>query len=44
MEDVIKNELSKVMDNVFSKDEDRYNKGGVIQLLTHKDLSRIDLI
>ena len=43
VDDIIKTDLSKVMDNVFSKDKERHNKGGGIQLLTHNALSRIDL-
>lgn len=31
------------MDKVFVKDEERHNKGGGIQLLTHNKISRIDL-
>ncbi len=31
------------MDKIFEKDEERHNKGGGIQMLTHDRLSRIDL-
>lgn len=41
--DVIKKDLSQVMNDVFSKDDERHNHGGGIQLLTHNNLSRIDL-
>ena len=35
--------LAEVMNDIFSKDDDRHNQGGGIQLLTHNKLSRIDL-
>ena len=41
--DVINTDLSKVMDKVFEKDEERHNKGGGIQLLTKNKVTRIDL-
>lgn len=34
--------LSKVMDDIFGKDEERHNKGGGIQMLTHGEITRID--
>ena len=43
VEDVINTDLSKVMDKVFEKDEERHNKGGGIQLLTKNKVTRIDL-
>lgn len=43
VQDVIDTNLSQVMDKVFTKDEERHNKGGGIQLLTHGKISRIDL-
>ena len=43
VEDIIKTDLSKVMDNIFEKDEERHNRGGGIQLLTHNEITRIDL-
>lgn len=43
VEEVKKTNLSIVMDKVLSKDEERHNKGGGIQLLTHQKVSRIDL-
>lgn len=43
VQDVIDTNLSEVMDKVFTKDEERHNKGGGIQLLTHEKISRIDL-
>lgn len=43
VQDVIDTNLSEVMDKVFTKDEERHNKGGGIQLLTHEEISRIDL-
>lgn len=43
VEDVINTDLSKVMDKVFEKDEERHNKCGGIQLLTKNKVTRIDL-
>lgn len=43
VQDVINTDLSQVMNNIFEKDEERHNKGGGIQLLTHNKISRIDL-
>lgn len=43
VQDVIDTNLSEVMDRVFTKDEERHNRGGGIQLLTHEEISRIDL-
>lgn len=43
VQDVIDTNLSQVMNKVFTKDEERHNKGGGIQLLTHGKISRIDL-
>ena len=43
VQDVIDTDLSQVMNNIFEKDEERHNKGGGIQLLTHNKISRIDL-
>ena len=31
------------MNKIFTKDDERHNKGGGIQLLTHNKISRIDL-
>ena len=31
------------MNKIFEEDEERHNKGGGIQLLTHDKISRIDL-
>lgn len=41
--DIINTEFSKVMNDIFGKDEERRNQGGGIQLLTHNKISRIDL-
>lgn len=41
--DVINTNLSEVMNNVFTKDDERHNKGGGIQVLTHEKVTRIDL-
>ena len=35
--------LGEVMNQLFSKDDERHNKGGGIQLLTHNIVSRIDI-
>lgn len=43
VEDIIATDLSQVMNTVFTKDDERHNKGGGIQLLTHNEISRIDL-
>lgn len=43
VKDVIDTDLSQVMNKIFEKDEERHNKGGGIQLLTHGKISRIDL-
>ena len=43
VEDIINTDLNKVMDTIFEKDEERHNKGGGIQLLTHNKITRIDL-
>ena len=42
-DEIIKTDLSKVMNEVFGKDDERHNKGGGIQCLTHDIISRIDL-
>ncbi len=41
--DIIDTDLSQVMNRIFVKDDERHNKGGGIQLLTHDKVSRIDL-
>ena len=43
VKDIIDTDLSQVMNKIFTKDEERHNKGGGIQLLTHEKISRIDL-
>lgn len=43
VDDIINTELSKVMNKIFEKDEERRNKGGGIQLLTKDVITRIDL-
>lgn len=42
-QDVIDTDLNQVMNKIFEKDNERHNKGGGIQLLTHDKVSRIDL-
>lgn len=43
VEDIINTDLSQVMNKIFEKDDERHNKGGGIQLLSHNKISRIDL-
>lgn len=43
VKDIINTDLSIVMNKIFKKDDERHNKGGGIQLLTHDKISRIDL-
>ncbi len=43
VQDIINTDLSQVMNKIFNKDDERHNKGGGIQLLTHDKISRIDL-
>lgn len=43
VQDIIKTDLSEVMNSIFIKDDERHNKGGGIQLLTNNKISRIDL-
>ena len=43
VDEIIATDLSKVMDKIFEDDKDRGKKGGGIQLLTHNQVSRIDL-
>ncbi len=43
VQDIIDTDLSQVMNKIFTKDDERHNRGGGIQLLTHNEISRIDL-
>lgn len=43
VQDIINTDLSQVMNKIFYKDDERHNKGGAIQMLTHNQISRIDL-
>lgn len=43
VEDIRNTDFSQVMNNLFTKDDERHNKGGGIQLLSHNELTRIDL-
>ncbi len=43
VKDVIDTDLTQAMNKVLPKDNERHNKGGGIQLLTHDKISRIDL-
>ncbi len=40
---IIDTDLSKVADEIFCKDENRHNSGGMIKLLSKDAVSRIDL-
>lgn len=42
VQDVINTDLSQVMNKIFEEDDERHNKGGGIQLLTHNKITRID--
>ena len=42
VKDVIDTDLTQAMNKVLPKDDERHNKGGGIQLLTHNNISRID--
>lgn len=43
VKDIIETDLNQVMNYLFEKDEERHTKGGGIQLLTHNQITRIDL-
>lgn len=43
VEDTKNMNLNEVMNKVFEKDENRHKKGGGIELLTHGEISRIDI-
>lgn len=43
VKEIIDTDLSQVINKIFTKDNERHNKGGGIQLLTHDEISRIDL-
>lgn len=43
VDDIIKTDLSTVMNNIFKGDKERDKKGGGIQLLTNNVINRIDL-
>jgi len=40
---VLETNLSEAMDTVLGEDKERHNQSGGIQLLTHNEISRIDL-
>lgn len=42
VKEIIDTDLSQVMNKIFTKDDERHNRGGGIQLLTHNKISRID--
>lgn len=44
VDDIINTDFSIVMNKIFGNDEQRRNKGGGIQLLTHDNITRIDLV
>lgn len=39
---IINTDFSQVMNKIFEKDDERHNRGGGIQLLSHNEVSRID--
>ena len=43
VQDIIDTDLSQIMNKLFEEDNERHNKGGAIQLLTHNKTSRVDL-
>lgn len=43
VQDIINTDLSQVMNSIFEKDDERHNKGGAIKILTHNQITRIDL-
>lgn len=43
VQEIIDTDLSQVMNKLFEEDNERHNRGGGIQLLTHNKVSRIDL-
>ena len=43
VKEIIDTDLGKVMNKVFTKDDERHNKGGGIQLLTNNEVTRIDI-
>ena len=43
IEDIKNTDFSQVMNNLFTKDDDRHNKGGGIQILSHNQITRIDM-
>jgi len=43
VKEIIDTDLSQVMNSIFYEDNERHNKGGAIQNLTHDQISRIDL-
>lgn len=43
VEDIKRTDFSQVMNNLFVKDDERHNRGGGIQILSHEEITRIDL-
>lgn len=43
VQDILDTDLSQVMNKILGEDNERHNKEGGIQLLTHNKISRIDL-
>ena len=43
VDDIVNSDLNQVMNKIFEKDDERRNNGGGIQLLTHNNITRIDL-
>lgn len=43
VEEIKQTEFSELMNRLFTKDDQRHNQGGGIQLLTHNEITRIGL-
>lgn len=43
VKEIIDTDLGKVMNKIFGEDDERHNREGGIQLLTHDAISRIDI-
>lgn len=40
--DIINTNLSEVGNKIFGKDDERHNQGGIVQIITHNKITRID--
>lgn len=43
VQEIIDTDLSQVMNKLFGEDNERHNKGGGIQMLSHNKITRIDM-